>query len=74
MVDGLSTGVKYIAQDTYTTVATIPQEDRPSTNYFFPISFLGGEYIGFGRVTVQGLVELYANTTTAYWAFTCTCF
>jgi len=56
----------------YKTIATLPQEIRPSIELAFPWTPIGENTIGLVRISLDGTLDLYSENGTAWWAFTIT--
>lgn len=67
---GFSNNDKVIYANTYTNVGTLPENIRPSTSLDFPLTFVGGQQIGFVRINTNGNIDCYVNSTTGYWTYT----
>lgn len=53
----------------YKQITTLPSQYRPSVGVYFFVSALGGAASIFGNISPEGVVQLYSNTATPYWAF-----
>lgn len=56
----------------YKTIATLPQEARPSIALAFPWTLVGIKGAHIARIQTNGTIELYSDEATTYWAFTIT--
>lgn len=71
-VRGFSNGDFSLNANDYITVATLPQEARPSITLAFPWTLIGVRGAHIARIQTNGIVELYSDTATTYWAFAIT--
>lgn len=53
----------------YVPLTTLPEGYRPPTTMYMAVNNLGGTTVLFGRIELNGVVSLYANEATRYWAY-----
>lgn len=56
----------------YKTIATLPQDVRPTTTLAFPWTLIGINGAHIARIQTNGIIELYSDEVNTYWAFTIT--
>lgn len=72
-VRGYSNGDVALTAGDYKTIATLPQEARPSITLAFPWTLVGVRGAHIGRIKAEdGAIELYSDEANIYWAFTIT--
>jgi len=53
----------------YKDITTLSADFRPiDTIYFAPVA-LGGDVVMTGMINTQGIVKIYSDKATSYWAF-----
>lgn len=71
-VRGYSQNEVALTAGDYKTIATLPQEARPSITLAFPWTLIGIKGAHIARIQTNGTIELYSDEATTYWAFTIT--
>lgn len=67
---GVSSAVKNIPNNTWTELGILPQTVKiPTIDIDIPLTYMGGEAIGFVRIKTTGVIQAYSNISTSYWAF-----
>lgn len=71
-ISGYSGGDLDIPSKQFFELATLPEEYRPTREFYFSVPSLGGTAEIMGSVTRSGNVRLYSDTATNYWTYSFT--
>lgn len=69
---GSSYGTLNTAKGDYIDLTTLPEKYRPEVGYNFTVFPLGGDAKIYGVVETNGIVKLYSDVQTNYWAYSAT--
>ena len=56
----------------YKDITTLPADFRPSQSIYFTPATMGGDAHLTGMITSAGVVKIYSDKATSYWAFSVT--